>query len=112
MRARGDSARAVVPVARTHRTANRQRLTTTPDHATGAIVSCSPGRNSATSQDFCEELGDRRNSIRAISIDLSGEYQRAIRAAVPTATGAEHSPATQTRNSSLAAVRARHARLR
>jgi hypothetical protein len=38
MRARCDPARAVVPVARTHRTANRQRLTTAPDHATGANV--------------------------------------------------------------------------
>jgi hypothetical protein len=107
MRARCDPARAVVPVARTHRTANRQRLTTAPDHATGAIVWCSPGRNAAASQAFFEELGDRRDSIRAISNDLSGEDQRAIHAAVPAATGTEHSPATQTKNSSLAAVRAR-----
>jgi hypothetical protein len=50
-------------------------------------------------QAFFEELGDRRDSIRAISIDHSGEHQRAIRAAVLAAAGAEHSPATQTRNS-------------
>jgi transposase len=112
MRARCDPARAAVPVARTHRTANRQRRITAPDHATGAIVWCLPGRNSGASQAFFEELGDRRSTIRASSIDLSGEYHRAIRAAVPAATGAEHSPATQTRKSSLAAVRARHARLR
>src|SRR5215203_6205225 len=31
------------------------------------------------------ELGDRRHSIRAVSIDMSGEYQRAIRDAVPDA---------------------------
>jgi transposase len=30
-------------------------------------------------------LGDRRESIRAVSIDMSGEYQRAIRQAVPNA---------------------------
>ena len=60
-------------------------LTTVADHASGAIVWCSPGRNSATLQAFFAELGDRRESIRAVSIDMSGEYQRAIRAAVPDA---------------------------
>lgn len=60
-------------------------LTSVADHATGAIVWCSPGRNSATLQGFFDELGDRRDSIRAVSIDMSGEYQRAIRAAVPDA---------------------------
>ena len=44
---------------------------------------CAPGRNSATLQDFFDELGDRRRSIRAVSIDMSGEYQRAIRQAIP-----------------------------
>jgi len=60
-------------------------LTTVADHASGAIVWCSPGRNSATLQAFFAELGDRRESIRAVSIDMSGEYQRAIRHAVPEA---------------------------
>jgi transposase len=60
-------------------------LTTVADHATGAIVWCQPGRNSATLQAFFDELGDRRDSIRAISIDMSGEYQRAIRHALPEA---------------------------
>ncbi|MGZ8996680.1 MAG: ISL3 family transposase [Rhodospirillales bacterium] len=60
-------------------------LTTVADHATGAIVWCQPGRNSATLQRFFDELGDRKGSIRAVSIDMSGEYQRAIRAAVPDA---------------------------
>ena len=58
-------------------------LTTVADHATGAIVWCAPGRNSATLQGFFDELGDRKDSIRAVSIDMSGEYQRAIRTAVP-----------------------------
>jgi transposase len=44
-----------------------------------------PGRNSTTLQAFCSELGDAKASIRAVSIDMSGEYQRAIRAAVPHA---------------------------
>jgi transposase len=60
-------------------------LTSVADHQTGAIVWCSPGRNSATLQAFFDELGDRKTSIRAISIDMSGEYQRAIRAAIPDA---------------------------
>jgi transposase len=60
-------------------------LTTVADHKSGAIVWCAPGRNSATLQGFFDELGDRCESIRAVSIDMSGEYQRAIRAAVPQA---------------------------
>jgi transposase len=60
-------------------------LTSVADHATGAIVWCAPGRNSATLQGFFDELGDRKASIRAVSIDMSGEYQRAIRTAVPDA---------------------------
>jgi transposase len=60
-------------------------LTTVADHKTGAIVWCAPGRNSTTLQGFFDELGDRKTSIRAVSIDMSGEYQRAIRRAVPQA---------------------------
>jgi transposase len=60
-------------------------LTTVADHASGAIVWCAPGRNSATLQGFFDELGDRKNQVRAVSIDMSGEYQRAIRTAVPHA---------------------------
>jgi transposase len=60
-------------------------LTSVADHHSGAIVWCAPGRNSATLQGFFDELGDRKDSIRAISIDMSGEYQRAIRAALPEA---------------------------
>ncbi len=60
-------------------------LTSVADHRAGAIVWCRPGRNSATLSEFFAELGDRKQSIRAVSIDMSGEYQRAIRAAVPQA---------------------------
>jgi transposase len=41
-------------------------------------VWCSPGRNTATLQAFFTELGERRHSIRAISIDMSGGYAKAI----------------------------------
>ena len=60
-------------------------LTSVADHRTGAIMWCAPGRNSATLQAFFDQLGDRKDSIRAVSIDMSGEYQRAIRDAVPDA---------------------------
>jgi transposase len=36
-------------------------------------------------QGFFDELGDRRHSIRAVSIDTSGEYRRAIHQAIPRA---------------------------
>jgi hypothetical protein len=48
---------------------------------------CDPART-VVSGGTNTRLGDRRDSIRAISIDLSGEYQRAIRAAPPVAAGA------------------------
>jgi transposase len=36
-------------------------------------------------QDFFDELGDHNASIRAVSIDMNGGYEKAIRAAVPDA---------------------------
>jgi transposase len=60
-------------------------LTSVADHRSGAIVWCRAGRNSATLQAFFDELGPRKDSIRAVSIDMSGEYQRAIRDAIPAA---------------------------
>ncbi len=58
-------------------------LTSVVDHTTGAIVWCSPGRNAATLQAFFNELGDRRATIRAVSIDMSGGYEKAIRDSIP-----------------------------
>jgi transposase len=60
-------------------------LTSVADHRSGAIVWCRAGRNSATLQAFFDELGERKDSIRAVSIDMSGEYERAIRDAIPDA---------------------------
>ena len=60
-------------------------LTSVADHRTGAIVWCRAGRNSATLAEFFAELADRKQSIRAVSIDMSGEYERAIREAIPDA---------------------------
>ena len=46
---------------------------------------CSAGRNAATLQCFLDELGERKQSIRAVSIDMSGGYAKAIRDSVPNA---------------------------
>ena len=58
-------------------------LTSVVDHASGAIVWCCAGRNAATLQAFFTELGERRHSIRAVSIDMSGGYEKAIRDNAP-----------------------------
>jgi transposase len=60
-------------------------LTSVVDHRVGAIVRCAPGRNAATLQAFFDLLGDRERSIRAVSIDMSGGYEKAIRDAIPDA---------------------------
>jgi transposase len=53
-------------------------LTCVADHHRGAIVWARPGRDSATLQAFFELLGDRRHTIKAISIDMSAGYENAI----------------------------------
>jgi transposase len=61
-------------------------LTSVVDHRAGAIVWCAPGRNAQTLQAFFDELGpERANTIRAVSIDMSGGYEKAIRANAPQA---------------------------
>ena len=60
-------------------------LTCVADHSSGAIVWARPGRNAATLQAFFDELGERRDSIRAVSIDMSAGYEKAIHAALPDA---------------------------
>ena len=60
-------------------------LTSVVDHQSGAIVWCSADRNAATLQRFFDELGDRKQSIRAVSIDMSGGYAKAIRDSIPHA---------------------------
>ena len=46
---------------------------------------CSPGRNAETLQEFFDLLGERKHSIRAVSIDMSGGYEKAIRECIPQA---------------------------
>jgi len=60
-------------------------LTVVADHASGRIVWVAKGRNAATLQAFFDELGERKATIRAVSIDMSGGYEKAIRHSVPEA---------------------------
>lgn len=60
-------------------------LTCVCDHRSGAIVWMRPGRNAATLQAFFAELGERKASIRAVSIDMSGGYAKAVSEGLPEA---------------------------
>jgi transposase len=60
-------------------------LTCVADHARGAIVWARPGRSAATLKAFFDELGERKRSIRAVSIDMSAGYENAVRDALPAA---------------------------
>ena len=60
-------------------------LTCVADHARGAIVWAKPGRDADTLQAFFDLLGERRHSIRAVSLDMSAGYQNAVRDCVPQA---------------------------
>jgi transposase len=60
-------------------------LTQVCDHRSGAIVWAKPGRNAQTLQGFFDELGDHKASIRAVSIDMNGGYEKAIRHGLPGA---------------------------
>jgi transposase len=56
------------------------------NHATGGIVWATEGRNSASLQAFFDGLTDQQKaSIRAVSIDMSAGYEKAITQAVPDA---------------------------
>jgi len=55
-------------------------LTLVADHADGAVVWAGKGRGAATLARFLEELGEEEaKKLRAVSIDMSGSYQKALR---------------------------------
>ena len=60
-------------------------LTCVADHRSGRIIWARPGRSAATLQAFFDELGERRSSIRAVSIDMSAGYENAVRDSLPDA---------------------------
>jgi transposase len=55
------------------------------DHHTRRIVWSAPGRNAETLREFFELLGERKRSIRAVSIDMSAPYIHAIGQWLPEA---------------------------
>lgn len=60
-------------------------LTAVADHVSGAIVWMREGRSAATLQEFFAELGAEKATIQAVSIDISGGYEKAVREAIPHA---------------------------
>ena len=60
-------------------------LTNVADHQAGGIVWSAPGRSGATLEQFFALLGERKHSIRAVSIDMSEPYAGTIRRSLPTA---------------------------
>ncbi len=60
--------------------ADHKFLTCVADHQKGRIVWAAPGRNAATLQAFFDGLNDEQKaSIKAVSIDMSAGYEKAIR---------------------------------
>jgi transposase len=60
--------------------ADHKFLTCVANHDSGAIVWATEGRNAASLQAFFDGLGDEQKaSIRAVSIDMSAGYEKAIR---------------------------------
>jgi len=61
--------------------ADHKFLTCVADHHSGGIVWAAPGRNAASLQAFLDQLTDEQKaSIKAVSIDMSAGYEKAIRA--------------------------------
>jgi transposase len=66
--------------------ADHRFLTSVVNHESGAIVWATEGRNAASLQAFFDQLTEeQRSSIRAVSIDMSAGYEKAIRASIPDA---------------------------
>jgi transposase len=66
--------------------ADHRFLTSVVNHESGAIVWATEGRNTASLQAFFDQLTDeQRSSVRAVSIDMSAGYEKAIRASIPDA---------------------------
>ena len=61
--------------------ADHKFLTCVANHETGGIVWAAEGRNAASLQAFFDGLsGEQKASIKAVSIDMSAGYEKAIRA--------------------------------
>jgi transposase len=77
---------ALIGVDEVSYAADHRFLTCVANHETGAIVWATEGRNAASLQAFFDGLTDQQKaSIRAVSIDMSAGYEKAITQAVPDA---------------------------
>ena len=66
--------------------AEHKFLTCVADHQQGGIVWAQPGRNASTLQAFFDGLTDeQRASIKAVSIDMSAGYEKAVRDSISDA---------------------------
>ena len=66
--------------------ADHKFLTCVANHESGGIVWATEGRNAASLQAFFDALTDeQKHSIKAVSIDMSAGYEKAIRGSVPDA---------------------------
>ena len=66
--------------------ADHKFLTCVANHESGGIVWATEGRNAASLQAFFDQLTDeQKQSIKAVSIDMSAGYEKAITEAVPDA---------------------------
>jgi transposase len=66
--------------------ADHRFLTSVVNHQNGAIMWATEGRNAASLQAFFDQLTDEQKaSIRAVSIDMSAGYEKAIRGSIPDA---------------------------
>jgi transposase len=71
----------LIGVDEVSRGADHKFLTCVADHVGGGIVWATEGRNAASLQAFFDGLSDQQKaSIRAVSIDMSAGYEKAIRA--------------------------------
>ena len=62
-------------------------LTLVADHRDGAVVWAGKGRGAATLERFFDELGSEETAkLRAVSIDMAGGYQKALRSRCAQAT--------------------------
>lgn len=60
-------------------------LTNVADHHTGKVIWSAPGKSGHTLQEFFDLLGERKHSIRQVSIDMGPGYERAVRRVLPGA---------------------------
>lgn len=66
---------------------HREYVTIVVDHVSGRVVWSQEGKNAETLKRFFDELGPERcEKLKAVTIDMSGAYIKAVKESVPDAT--------------------------